>query len=341
MNSVNNTILVQSDDFNSHTVYLASVALKNGDEVKKEQIVAIVETSKKVIEVVSPFDGYIYFYQTEGEQFNVHEPLAVVSDVRLQEWTKPSQVAKEGEGYTLKAKRLAEKFHLQVSDFKGKTIIKEEDVITELKKRNIVYKSFEAQLILAEENLAPNSYVSSITVSLNDSKFQDYLRRETSALKKAVNADAAFVFAVHTVLKKYEKLTSFVDGNQLITLGECPVGLYISDEHKKGATYVVDGAHCSSLEKIVDRLYEVYRNYLNNDIETTIQRSAFYISNMMTMNVLSLSPMLKSGTVATLGIASPFNGQFNVTLAFDHRLMDGGYVARFLNDLKLFLEEQK
>lgn len=341
MNVVNRTILVQSDDFNSHTVYLASVALKNGDEVKKEQIVAIVETSKKVIEVTSPFDGYIYFYQAEGDQFNVHDPLAIVSDVQLQQWAKPSPVKSDGEGYTLKAKKLAEKFHLKVSDFSGKKLIKEDDVIAELKKRNIVFKNFEAQLNLAEENLATNSYVSNITVSFDESKLQAYLKRETSTLKKAVNADAALVFAVHSVLKKYEKLTSYIDGHQLITLGDCPVGLYISDEHKKGATYVVGASDCSSLEKVVDRLYEVYRNYLNNDTETTIQRSAFYISNMMTMNVLSLSPMLKTGTVATLGIASPFNGQFNVILAFDHRLMDGGYVARFLNDLKLFIEEQK
>lgn len=342
MNSTNQFIHISNDDFNSHTVFVASAAVKNGDKVEKEQIIAVVETSKKVLEVVSPYDGFIYFFYSEGEQFKVSDPLAVVSQKKLDQWSLPKAGDKDDNaGFTLKARKLAGKFNLEKEDFKGKNQIKEEDVITLLSSRGITIRNFESQIRLAEENLAPVTYVSSVTVSFDFARLQDFIAAETTRLKKNVNSDAVFIFAVHSILKKYEKLTSLLDDSQLITLGNCPVGIYISDEHKKGATYVVDGSECSSLEKTVDRLYDVYRNYLNNDIESTVQRCAFFISNMMTMNVSLLNPMLKSGTAATMGIASPDNGRFNVTLAFDHRLLDGGYAARFLNDLKNFIEQNQ
>lgn len=341
MNSVKNNIFIKSDDFNSQTAYLSSVALKNGEKVSNEQIIAVIETSKKVIEVVSTFEGHIYFYVEEGESFDIKEPLAFVSPELLKRWDKSEKkVEPSSVGFTLKGKSLAARFGIKFEDFSRKTIIKEEDVLNYLKSKNIEIKSFETQFHLAEENLSPNTYTSCVSVAFDFGLLQKRIKHEKEKLKSSINADALFSFATHSLLKKYELLSSYMDGSELILLKNCPVGIYISDENKKGSTYVLNEFDLKTLASTAERAYEIYRNYLNNDVEENVQRSAFIISNMMNLDIQSLQPMLKKGTVATLGLASADrHGDYLVTLAFDHRFFDGGYAARFLNELKVCIEK--
>lgn len=340
MSSDKNMIYVNSDDFNSRTVYLASLALKNGEKVEKEQIVAVVETSKKVIDIASSFDGYIYYFFKEGESFSLTEPLATVSPAPLKDFKITKVTSSNSEGFTLKAKKLAERFNLSKENFKGMKSIKEEDVLFLMKESKIEVNAFESHLVLAEENLAANDYTSSVSVSFDMTLLNAKLKSESEALKKNVSIDSLFSHAAHKMLQNFERLSSYIENTDLIVLGSCPVGIYISEENKKASTYILEESVLQNLDSTVDRFYDIYRNFLNNDIEGKVQRSAFFISNMMSMNVKAITPMLKKGTVATLAIASPDkNGEYVVTLAFDHRLLDGSYAARFLNALKIFIEK--
>ncbi|NDE64122.1 MAG: 2-oxo acid dehydrogenase subunit E2, partial [Chlamydiae bacterium] len=68
------------------------------------------------------------------------------------------------------------------------------------------------------------------------------------------------------------------------------------------------------------------------------QGGSFTLSNLGMFGIDSFMPIINPPQAAILGVGGSIEGQMKLTLAADHRVVDGADAARFLATLKKFLE---
>jgi pyruvate/2-oxoglutarate dehydrogenase complex dihydrolipoamide acyltransferase (E2) component len=184
-------------------------------------------------------------------------------------------------------------------------------------------------------------FTSYISTPFSYEKLLAKQNKKSADLKKNISTDVLFVYYVHESLKVFDKLSSYIDESDLVKMNNFPVGIYISDINKSGVSYVLLKDQLNDMDITADKIYEIYKAFVTGTVYgNKSMHSAIYISNMMNLNVSSFVPLLKKRTCATLAISSPdAAGSYNVGLTFDHRIMEGAYVASFLSDLKMRIEK--
>ena len=143
-----------SDDF----YIVVKLFYSDGDKVRKGDIIFIVETSKAVIEIESPSTGYIYYNIEEGLEIAVDEICAAVSislhipndyfsrfiteDEKLVEENLTADDSKDIR-ISNAAKQMLKEHNVDISVFKGKTILRTEDIYEYLKSTTANVRTFE------------------------------------------------------------------------------------------------------------------------------------------------------------------------------------------------------
>lgn len=346
MNEINHHYLyVPSEDFNSKSCLISSLLFKNGEAVKIDDLLLVVETSKKTIEIHAPISGFFYYIVEENIEINIQNAIAIISTALLTDKTLQKLLIKKETNsmarISSKATKYLEKYNVDPSNFKDLEDVKIEDVKKYLKEVNFLETTdYLTRKTLMEENLSPNLYTCYVSTFFRFDKLLAKLKEKTSELKKNITVDVLFIYYVHETLKDFSKLSSYIDETELVKLTHCPVGIYVSDKGKQGISFVLTKDNLRDMSNTADTIYEIYKTYLTNSgTDKGVMQAAFYISNMMNLNVSNFVPMLKKRTGATLGISSPDHlGYFNVGLTFDHRITEGSYVATFLNELKKKIE---
>lgn len=115
-----------NDDF----VTLAQWMVKNGDHIKKNQVLAILETTKETSELEASADGFVELTVTEGEDIEVGKTIAVIHE-SLEDFPffKNSEVKQvEDRKYSDKAMRLIQQYRIDVNLLPTDRIIREKDV---------------------------------------------------------------------------------------------------------------------------------------------------------------------------------------------------------------------
>ncbi|MEO2084316.1 MAG: hypothetical protein ABGW65_02190, partial [Marinoscillum sp.] len=62
---------------------LVSINIKEDTLVKKETVVFEVETTKAIFDIFTPINGYIYFKASLNDMLKVDDPIALISDVKI------------------------------------------------------------------------------------------------------------------------------------------------------------------------------------------------------------------------------------------------------------------
>lgn len=122
-------VLVPRVGTNDDYVTIGSWLVKNGDYVKKGQAIASLETTKETEDILADYEGYL-FYDTEvGSELKVGERMAVITDDAALKFTVVEKDDRGTQNITNKARELAEKYHIDLQQFKGKDIIREKDIL--------------------------------------------------------------------------------------------------------------------------------------------------------------------------------------------------------------------
>ncbi len=144
-NEIITPIIVAKENVSDDIYIITSILKKNGDLVKKGEMIGSYETSKALFDVESPKDGYIFFGGEEGDNLKVGHYFAVISDMpEIQEGVFKQQ-SKENEKrglndsdeirFSKKARELIEEYNVEMNLFKGKKIVTKEDVISIIKEK--------------------------------------------------------------------------------------------------------------------------------------------------------------------------------------------------------------
>ena len=115
-----------NDDF----VILAQWMVKNGDHIKKNQVIAILETTKETSELEASADGFVELTAAEGEDIPVGKTVAVIHDsLERFPFSKNSDIGHtEERKYSDKAMSLIQQYNIDVELLPTDRIIREKDV---------------------------------------------------------------------------------------------------------------------------------------------------------------------------------------------------------------------
>lgn len=337
-------IQLSSNDFNTSVFLITETHFKNGDQVKKNDLLAVAETSKKSIDIISDTEGFFYSDFNAGDEVKIDQIFAIISTEKLSAVQVKEMFtvkAQPGHHVSLKAQKYLKKFHVSADDALGVDgEVKLKDVLEILKeKKGIVITDYAKEIEKSEDVMSSTQFNSFVSVDFSEQYLQISLAENSKKLKKEVGVDSYFCHCLHKVIGKYPKFSSYLDGNELVGLTHFPVGLYISDGVKAGETFVIPGESLEKLSEAVDQVYSVYKTYISGGSLGENLHSGIFISNLRSMNVSHFIPLLKKNTTATLAVSSAgANGKYNVGVTFDHRLIDGYYASLFLNDLKKEIE---
>lgn len=171
-------ITAPSVNVNDEFVTLMEWTRKNGEFVKKGEIIFIIETTKATVEVESDFDGYLFYLDNlVGSKIKVGNLMALISDNKnidfgtyFKENLEVNQEKKTDSSneikWTLKAEKLAEKNGISKAEVESQNI--KEQIINEA-----IVNVFISKLQKSESNQDSKINRNNISVSeLSDSRYQ-------------------------------------------------------------------------------------------------------------------------------------------------------------------------
>lgn len=128
-------ILIPRLSVNDDTVAIGEWLVKNGDHVEKGQDIVVFETTKETVEGQAEADGIIHIIVEQGEEKEVGFCIGMITsddemNVVSEEYIQETDTRK----YTAKAKKLIEKYEIDVSILPTDRIIREKDVESLVKK---------------------------------------------------------------------------------------------------------------------------------------------------------------------------------------------------------------
>lgn len=126
-------IKVTRDTTSDEMALLAQWHVKNGENVRKGQVIVSVETSKAIYDIETERDGYLFYKYEEGMEVPIGETIAVVTDdinFKFDELNIKEDETKESEiKFSKKALKLIEENKLDRNMFAKKGLITERDIL--------------------------------------------------------------------------------------------------------------------------------------------------------------------------------------------------------------------
>lgn len=151
-------IIIPREFVSDDQYLLQKLCVVNNDFVKEGEILALIESSKSVIDVTSPADGYVYFFSDEGDIVSVGERLALLASTkealqveignsnknsqrRKESETKSEDVSLSGVRCSKKALLLMKQHNIDVGAFDGLGMVTAQDVEHYLSSREKAVKA--------------------------------------------------------------------------------------------------------------------------------------------------------------------------------------------------------
>ncbi len=172
-----------------------------------------------------------------------------------------------------------------------------------------------------------------------------------------VSYTAFVAFAVSRLLRDYPAINGTVSGNNIIHRGNVNMGMAV-DLNPGLIVPVIHDADDLSLVGIGRKIIDLAERARNRQLQPQeIQGATFSITNPGVLGTIVGMPVIPKGTAAILGtgaiekrvvaVTDPDTGSDQIairkrsffSLGYDHRLVDGADAARFLAELKAFLED--
>jgi sugar O-acyltransferase (sialic acid O-acetyltransferase NeuD family) len=145
-----NEILAPKLGTNDEYVTITQWLVANGEKVEKNQPIAVLESTKAIIDFETPFEGYLYIIEEEFNEVVCGKAIGIItSELQnniLEEYQKTKQIEYEGVSadikipedlkLTKKARELVEKHNIDVSLLSRERILKERDIEELINKNN-------------------------------------------------------------------------------------------------------------------------------------------------------------------------------------------------------------
>ncbi|MHC4530235.1 MAG: dihydrolipoamide acetyltransferase family protein [Planctomycetota bacterium] len=324
-------------------------AVKDGDEVKKGDIIFEVESDKATLEVESPENGFVKCVIAEPDQtFEVGAPIMVLGD-KSEELAEEIIESLKNEAA---AKEVSELSVETTYEFESEDSAEEAAEGDEIKLGARVplnrVQQITGQKMVKSKREIPCFYLNLKVDVTEVSELRDKMN-EGGSVKVSYNdfimraaAIALERFAIMTgqAGSKTIKLAASINIGLAVAIEDGLVVPVIKDVQKKDVSQIA-----SESQALIEKARE------NKLGLSDLEGGCITISNLGAFGVESFIPIVVPGQCSILGIGQvietcvPNDGGFesrklmNITLSVDHKVANGAYAAQFLELVKELLED--
>lgn len=199
------------------------------------------------------------------------------------------------------------------------------------------------------------SVFTTLTMSINANQLLETRNQFKNAIAQGgpnITINDLIIYGVSRVLPKYKKtINAHVEDNKATLHNHANIAMAV-DTPQGLIVPVIKEANLKSLIDISNEAKSIIKFVKNASYENVDLRSGtFTISNVGGLGIEVFTPVLNAGQAAILGVGTTvlkprlnkqgmmeFYQAMILSLTIDHRLADGADGARFLNDVKLILE---
>ncbi|MEE8570452.1 MAG: dihydrolipoamide acetyltransferase family protein [Candidatus Bathyarchaeia archaeon] len=354
---------------------------QDGETVEAEEPVAIIETSKIVVEVESPASGTFYKTQPVGSTVSVGEVIAlivqqdedapVISEVIKSPGVeeKPSERVTEAIDKRVLASPLAKKLAkqhdidlAQITRSGHGGVITKKDVLVYLK-QNPVERDDEEIIPLTgwRKVMADRMHYSLQTMAqlttITEADFTELIKLRKKLISEGKDRISFTVFIVKAVtqaLKEYPIMNSSLVDGKIIIKNYHNIGVAVAREKQGLIVPVIHRADEKSLTKLNQVISEMVNNARTGNLSIKdVTGGTFTVTNVGSLGGTMSTPIINPPESAILGVGAitkkpvVVNDEIVIRsiaylcLSYDHRFIDGAPAIGFLQQIKQFLQEPK
>lgn len=190
----------------------------------------------------------------------------------------------------------------------------------------------------------------SVTIDIEATDLMKLYKSLSTKFKSKLNLNALFIKAITEVIKEFPVINATLKGDEVIYHNSINMGLAVDNEEGL-IVPVIKNTEEKGLNQLSEEINILVNKAQDNELSMDeMQEGTITISNLGMYNIKTLTPIINYPEVAIFGIGEIkdkplikegglFIGkELNITLSFDHRLIDGAQAARVLNTLKNKLE---
>jgi pyruvate dehydrogenase E2 component (dihydrolipoamide acetyltransferase) len=299
---------------------------KEGDDVRENEVIAIVEGEKTIFEITSPYSGKLKkIFVKSGEEVEVGQPICEIETEGPHTYLEKTE---EQKAVMLAADEKSMLAHIEGAE------------------RKVPFAGIRKAIT---RKLSPGFH-ETLPVALMTKFIADELIRHKEKTKASFTAYAIKASAL--ALQKHNDINVTLIGEELIYRKEINIAVAIHTQTGLTAPVIKDADKLSlqELTKIIDEYQEKSEK---NKITLEEQTShSFTVTNLGHLGILYFTPIINPPDPAILALGSietelhpNDNGSpaprkvGYLTLVFDHRIIDGVPAAKFLASIKEFLEK--
>ena len=338
---------------------------KEGDNVEKDEPLVEVFSEKATFDLEAPASGILRkILVQEGVDVSVNAVLAVITapDESFSEAELSVEMPKVAEGVEKRilaspaAKRLAREYGINLSLVEGsgpEGRIVEEDVRSFIEKAiRVLPKVKEVIRLSGFRKTSAERVSSSFRTAPHSTVVMEVDVSKAMALhdKRRVSYTAILVKAAAKSLAEYSVVNSTLEGNQIKIFEDVNVGVAVSTENGL-VVPVVHSADKKTLGEIDAAIKELTEKARQGKLaREDLTGGTFTITNLGMYGVDFFMPIINPPEAAILAIGRivekpvATDGKIEtrplmiLSLAYDHRIVDGAPAAKFLQKVKGYME---
>jgi pyruvate/2-oxoglutarate dehydrogenase complex dihydrolipoamide acyltransferase (E2) component len=336
---VSNRLLVPQLNPNDPEVELSQWHKKNGERVKKGDLLCDFTSSKAVYQHESSAEGFLAQAAPRGSRLKAGALLGILCATEKEALATNASQESAGSGgiarpvFSLAALAGLKELGLKESDFSGHEFVTEKMVTARAGKANLSATSLAKEKEIEALTQANTKAIrSSLSVQLEAKGMLAKLD------KIEITREAHVARCVARALKTHPRfLLRFGEVNP-----EPAVDIGFALDLGAGVRLLkASNADSWTSEKWMEQITDWSLRLMRNEIRLEeLDSGRFTITDLSSLGILFFEPLLVGSQSAILGVGGDLEAAtplLTFTLAFDHRVHDGRQAAMFLTDLKKVL----
>ncbi len=330
----NKLIRFYTEDFNSSHAIIHKKIVDEGARISSEESIALLETSKKTIEIMAEIDGHIYWLVSEGDKVANGEIIAINSSNLLSkdEVKKLAKIDREldnlSNDISFKASKLCKELGVSQAEINDNKIKSDDDVFQYLKKkRGLSVSTLSSQQKNLSLSLMENQYVSFVSIEVEKQSIQKKRKELSDKYNIEISLDSMLLLAIRNSMEKFIQISMWIYNDQCFQDLNKNIGVYITRGIANGVPVELSGKS----QNVVEISLSLFEQISAIESGTGLQRlpCSIYLSNLTNTKSKIVIPMLKKATSSTV-VVTISEDKYLLGMSFDHRIFEGNYASAFL-----------
>ena len=319
--------VIEQLNANDDEYVLIKYLVPNNNFVKKGQSFAEIETSKTVVVLDAPCDGYIIRKVDENFKIKVGEIICAFSKDKLSNLDSTKE-------------KLINKNNLNKKETVGFQVSRPYMDLNKNKNNDKQINNYSNIIIPKDfhkssetKNLLEVNFANLVSCLHKEIKTTERVNVQQDLFKN--NISDLIIYETSLLIKKYKKINAY-----LLTNGELKIYDYINFGYTIDVDDELNVANLGETNKLD---LDLIRTKIEDSIvSATIKKftidqskvSTITLSDLSSNSLLGFYPLIPSRSSCTIGLSKPSKNKNIISFSFDHRIMGGQYASNFLNELE-------